>query len=277
MNIGAHISKKKTLFKTIQEIIENNGNVLQFFTQSPRCCTKVDIDRYKEDIEKISHITQFKLVIHSAYIINIASPLINNKRIIDINDIYWFQVIITDLELAHKLNAIGCIIHVGKYTKQTIEEGLSNMTNAIKNIIKYIKGNSLKSKIILETAAGQGTELLVNIDDLIDFYNKIDESEYFNLCFDTCHIWSAGYDLIESYQKIQKNTKKAISVIHLNGSSTPKNSRKDRHSEIRTGTIPIEEMEKFIKYVKKEDKNVLIVLETPSENIKEEMNYIKEL
>lgn len=280
MIIGAHITKKKTLFDTIQEIISKKGNALQFFSKNPRSSEAVNIERYIEDCRKIREINnnnEFKLVIHSSYTINIATPLKIDKRTVDIYDTFWFKSVIADLELAHYLNIKGTIIHVGKYTKQTPEEGLSNMKNAMKIIINYIKEKKLLSKIILETAAGQGTELLVNIDDLIEFYNKINESRYFNLCYDTCHIWSAGYDLIESYKKIQKETKNGISVIHLNGSLTVKNSRKDRHSQITEGTIPIEEMENFIRYIKNTDKEVITILETPSEKLSEEIKYIKEL
>lgn len=274
MIVGAHIAKKSSLIITIKEIIKNGGNALQFFSSNPRSSTPVDIKRYSNDFDEIKTLDNFHLVIHSSYVINIASSLLNNKRTIPVQDIYWFQSIIADLELAHYLNCYGTIIHVGKHTKLTPEEGLLNMKNVINSIILHIQQHKLSSKIILETAAGQGTELLVNIDDLISFYKNINNPKYFKLCFDTCHIWSAGYDLIESYVKIQKYTNNGIGVIHLNGSSTPKNSRKDRHSMIREGTIPINQMEEFISFVKKNDKNVIIILETPSSNLEEEIQYI---
>jgi deoxyribonuclease-4 len=278
MILGAHISKDKTLTKTIQNIKNFNGNALQFFSKNPRSNEPVNIEKYNDEIQnKISK--NFHLVIHSSYTINIASPLSSGKRQMDINDMYWFSNIISDLELAHKLDIIGSIIHVGKYTKQTKEEGLNNMRNAMENIIKKIKREKWKSKIILETAAGQGTELLVDIDELIKFYNDINEPNYFKLCFDTCHVWSAGYDLVDSYEKIQKETDNAIEVIHLNGSKTPKNSRKDRHSCIqdKDSSIPMIEIINFVKYVKKVDKHVIIILETPSDYLKEEIDFLRNI
>jgi deoxyribonuclease-4 len=279
--LGAHIPKKKSLLDTIKEIQNNGGNVLQFFSKSPRSGNIVDIVKYTYEKKKIlealgPELDNFKLVIHGSYLINIATPLILNKRSIDIYDTYWFKSIISELEFAQYINGEGVIIHVGKYTKQTVEEGIKNMKYAIKEVIKYIKETKIKSKIILETGAGQGTELLVDINELIKFYNEIDEKENFKLCFDTCHIWSAGYNLLESYKKIQKETNDGISVIHLNGSITEKNSRKDRHSTINSGTIPKKEMEEFIIYIR-ENKKMIIILETPSDNLKKELDYIKKL
>ena len=138
------------------------------------------------------------------------------------------------------------------------------------DIIAFIKANDLiGTKIILETAAGQGTEMLVNIDELIAFANEFDNN-YFSLCFDTCHVWSAGFDIIEAYNKIQKETNSLINVIHFNGSKTPKGSLKDRHDSLfsETNTIPIDILNKFANNLK----DIIIILETPSES-----EYTKEI
>ena len=108
--IGAHIPKNKNIINTINTIIANNGNALQIFVSNPRSAKIGNIENFKK--EKIPD--NFKLVIHSPYIINLAKEFKNDKRIIDISDCYWINLIIYELEVADLLKAIGCVIHVGK-------------------------------------------------------------------------------------------------------------------------------------------------------------------
>tara|TARA_Y100000389_G_scaffold40327_1_gene34893 strand:- start:3089 stop:3904 length:816 start_codon:yes stop_codon:yes gene_type:complete len=271
MIIGAHISKKKTLLLTIQDILSHKGNALQFFSKNPRSLQPVEPSSYNLNIPE-----DFHLVIHSSYLINLATSLQIDKRTYEIQDMPWFKSIIADLELAHKLNIHGVVVHVGKHTKLSLDDGLINMKNSVNCVIQYIKKNKLKSKLILETASGQGTELLVNIEDLIKFYNDIGEYDCFKICFDTCHVWSAGFDINEAFLKIQNGTKNAISTIHLNGSSTPKNSRKDRHSTIYEGSIPFDTIKTFMKIFQKY-KDIILIIETPSIQLTKEIDELKNM
>lgn len=286
--IGAHINKRSNLKKTLDFIREKEGNALQIFTSNPRSFSCANIDKYKKEINDINLLNN-SLVIHASYTINIASSLNENKRIIDIEDTKWFNTIISDLKVANlccneKIRS-GVVLHVGKFTSQTKKEGLKNMENAIHNIISYIKKNKLLSQLVLETAAGQGTELLVDIDELISFYNKINEPDHFKLCFDTCHVWVAGFNIVDAYNKIQNETSNAISIIHLNGSKVPFGSKKDRHANIlHDSTIEKEIMIKFLKNISNTQakhacsatSNITIIIETPDEEkLKEEIIFVK--
>ena len=255
--IGAHINREKTLKKTIEKLHKYGGNALQIFTSNPSNCSPANLDKYMKEYESIKDL-QCNFVIHASYTINIASL---DPTQIKLN----MNTITTDLIIANKYKAIGVILHVGKYVKNNPKDCMKQMKVFMLEIIAFIKDNNLNTKIILETGAGQGTEMIVNIDDFNNFTKDFDK-KYFGICFDTCHVWSAGFDIIEAYNKLNKNT----IVIHFNGSKTPKGSLKDRHEQLfcDTNTIPIDKLTTFAKNLK----NVMIILETPNED-----EYSKEI
>ena len=280
--IGAHISRQKTFSETINKIIENNGNALQIFASNPRGSKITELNKQFFDIDETKRIInkkKFSIIIHNPYTINIAMPFMINKRSIDIKDCYWIQLIIHELKIADLINSYGCIIHCGKYTLNLPDSALIIMKQTLDYIIDQIKNLNLKSKIILETSSGQGTELLSNYEDFLNFYNLFneDQKKYIKICIDTCHVWAAGYELVDIYQITKKNKNlKDIAVIHINNSKNPKNSNLDRHDELTKGYINIDHIITFIKTMKKNNKNLILILETPNENnLIEEFKLIK--
>jgi deoxyribonuclease-4 len=280
--IGAHIPREKNLMDMMKVIIDAGGNSLQIFVSNPR---SIQIGNYNlkflGDADEVNDFiinTNFKLVIHSPYTINLASILIINKRKIDLDECYWIKIMLKELEIAHLLGAIGCVVHTGKSTKLPIKEGLINMKICIKYLIKKIIKNGWKSKLILETATGQGTELLSNYQDYLNFYNDFDdtEKEVFKLCIDTCHIWAKGYELKEILElTIKNNNVNDIAIIHINNSKNPKGSNLDRHDIINQGFIDINDIYNFIKSFRNLNKDIIMILETPTQNIEYEFHQIK--
>jgi deoxyribonuclease-4 len=281
--VGAHISRETTLIATMEKIKNSNGNALQIFASNPRSTkiTKLN-EKFFTDLNEIKaylNKNNFALVIHSPYTINLATPFINGKRHLDLANCYWIQLLLNELIIAHQIGSIGCVVHTGKFTKNTPIEGLSNMKQTIQFLIAEIKRLELSSKLILETSTGQGTELLFNYQEFLDFYNSFDENEknYFKICIDTCHIWAAGHELDEVFTltKINGNLKD-VAVIHINNSKNPKNSHLDRHEIINEGYINIKEISSFVKLMKSSNSKIILILETPDEkNLIKEISFIK--
>ena len=147
--IGVHINKQKTLLNTMEFITYNNGNSLQFFASNPRSIQLANIEKYKKESTKILEYCEennFKLVIHSPYTINLAKEFKNGNRECELKDCYWIKLILNELIVSDILGAIGSIIHVGKHTSLTYNDGLSNMKIALKYIINNMKVLELKSK-----------------------------------------------------------------------------------------------------------------------------------
>lgn len=279
--VGAHINRDKTIVKTMENIKNAGGNALQIFISNPRSTALTDISKYNSvshEIKEYLKENDFKLVIHSPYVINVASEFKNGKRTLTIDECYWIKTIINQLEISDLIGSIGVVLHVGKHVKLSYNDGLENMKTAIKYVLNDISTKKLNTKLILETPAGQGTELLTDLKDFIKFYNSFtkDEQKYLGICFDTAHTWALGYDLDEAYNLLfSKSNAKNITLIHLNNSQVNKGARKDRHATILDGMIPNDKMNDFIRSIKKN--KTVIILETPSTDYYKEIAHIYDI
>jgi deoxyribonuclease-4 len=182
------------------------------------------------------------------------------------------------LEISDLIGSIGVVLHVGKHVKLSYNDGLDNMRTAIKYVLNDIAKKNLITKLILETPAGQGTELLTDLKEFIKFYNSFtkEEQKYLGICLDTAHTWALGYDLDEAYEILfSKNNAKNITLIHLNNSLVNKGAKKDRHATMLDGIIPNDKMNDFIKSLK--NNKTIIILETPSIYYEKEISHIYKL
>lgn len=269
MFIGAHIPRQTTIIKTLEDIKINGGNALQLFTTNPRSLKITDNSKYINEshlIKKYCKINKFQIIVHSPYAFNIAKPFLSGKKELEIKDTLVYNDIIT----ANYIGAIGYVIHVGKSTTTPINEALLIMKTNIKNLIQEMIKNKIKTKLLLETPAGQGTELLKDFKEFINFYYSFDEKErnYFKLCIDTCHIWSAGYELYEIISLIPD--KNDILCIHLNNSKNLKGAKVDRHEYLFDGKINPIDLKKFVL----DFENSIIILEMPSIDYKKEILFL---
>ena len=280
--VGAHINREKTIIKTMETITKNGGNCLQLFVSNPRSSSLVNIDNYiniTDDVKDYISKNNFKLVIHSSYTINLARDFKNGKRTIPLNECIWIKILLHELYISHLINSSGVIVHVGKHTTLSYNKGLENMRTAIEYIIDELQKNNLKTKIIIETPAGQGTELLTNLNEFIDFYNSFskEQKKYLGICLDTAHIWASDYELNDAYNIICNKNANDLIVIHLNNSAVKKGCNVDRHTPIfdnANGTIPLKSIKQFLELFKDNKHVPIIILETPSIDYSQEIKWI---
>jgi endonuclease IV len=130
--------------------------------------------------------------------------------------------------------------------------------------------NNIKTKLLLETPAGQGTELLKDFNDFINFYYSFTETEreYFKICIDTCHVWNAGYELREIIALVPD--KNDIVCVHINNSKNEKGAKVDRHEFIFEGKINPNDLKCFSYTF---DKSIIII-EKPSPNYDKEITFL---
>lgn len=263
--IGYHVNiEKKAFFKTLKgehERREKRGNAYQVFIKTPRRKGLSNIsDKEFQQCNKYISDNGLYLVAHSTYLINMANPIEENR--------YQIDTAIDDLLAIEKLGGRGSVFHVGKHKNRDYAECLRIAKSYIENVIDETEGS--RSLFILETAAGCGTEMMTTIEELGSFYNNFSEKykKRIKLCIDTCHVYSAGYDLgtkksvNEFINLVQKHIKWTnVELIHLNDSKTALGSRVDRHESLGKGNIPLVGLKYFIKFCK--DKQLPIILETP--------------
>ena len=280
--IGAHINREKTIVKTMEAITKNGGNCLQLFVSNPRSASLVNIDNYintADDIKEYSNKNNFKTIIHSSYTINLARDFKNGKRAVPIDECFWVQLLLHELKISHLINSLGVVVHVGKHTTLSYEYGLENMRIALEYIIDVLHMNNIKTKIIIETPAGQGSELLTDLHDFIAFYNSFtnEQKKYLGICLDTAHVWAAGYEISEAYEIICNKNANDLIAIHLNNSIVAKGSNVDRHTTLfdsTNGTIPPNTFKNMLELIKGEKHKPMIILETPSLQLSKEIKWL---
>lgn len=275
IKLGYHTNKEISYFNTIKKNhLNNDSNAFQIFIGSPKSYKRPLLDIYNNDVIQTRKYIEYHnifLVSHSPYLYNIANELGENEKTLD--------SIILDINNIVKLGGIGTVVHVGKHLKRDKDKSVLNMYNSIRYVIK----NTESGFFILETPAGSGTELCTTIEKLAILYNKFDKNEKkrVKICVDTCHIFSAGYDL-NSVNSVNNYIDKFnnfigwnnVCVIHFNNSMKDCGSCVDRHDNIINGKINENSLIYFAK--KMIEFNIPLILETPL-NIhrKDEINYIK--
>lgn len=267
--LGAHTSISGGFYKAIQEGEKIKATAIQIFTKNNRSwfgkkITLEEIEKFKITLKNSSIKS---VVAHSSYLINIGSPKkeTENKSVSSLKH---------ELNRCEELEIPYLIIHPGSHLTISAEECIKQISQNLDNILKEYSG---KTKVLLETTAGQGTNIGYKFEHIKKIISLCKEKSKIGVCLDTCHIYSAGYDIgtASAYKKTMTQFEKTIGiknlkVIHLNDSKTEFNSKKDRHASIGEGQIPKKAFELIMNDTKLE--NIPKILETPDPN-----KYAKEI
>ncbi len=259
LTLGAHLSTAGGVFTVFDRAEQVGADAVQIFTKSNKS--------YRAKPLEESVITKFKylqkasrvscVVTHAAYLINVASPTQATEE-------KSCESLKLELERCEQLEIPYLVLHPGSHTGSGINVGLAKIAENLDKVLLEVGGNT---KILLETAAGQGTNLGATFEELKQIYDQISLQNRIGFCLDTCHVHAAGYALnsIDEYHAMMNHFDRIIGlshldVIHLNDSKMESGSRRDRHANLGTGTIPLE----VIKALVNDDKlvNVPIILET---------------
>jgi len=252
--IGTHISKSKhfiTSLKNFYDMSKQFQKPCQIFTGSPTVWGRPSINS-DDEYETIKYIKDNNLdvFVHSLYLCNIAKPFQEFEKAY--NCLKW------EFETGSRLGFKGIVIHCGKYLKLSKEDGLNNMYQNMISLLPFIDP---ECPFLLETSAGQGTELLRMYDDFSSFYNRFNnvEKEKIKICIDTCHVFAAGNDPLEFLQNWDRDNPNSLKLVHLNDSKFEFGKCKDRHAFPGKGYIGLEKMLLIIKWCN--DRNIPMVLE----------------
>ena len=192
------------------------------------------------------------VVIHAPYIINLA-----NDKNFDFN----VRFLKEEIDRASKLGIKSVVLHPGSHVGLGVLKGIKNIVDSLNMAI----GDDTRVVICLETMAGKGTEIGRNFDELKSIIDGIKHKENIGVCFDTCHLNDAGYDVRNFDQLLSEFDEKIglnfLKVIHINDSKNEIGARKDRHENIGYGTIGFDTLINIIYHEKIKD--IPKILETP--------------
>ncbi|MBI3790413.1 MAG: deoxyribonuclease IV [Gemmatimonadetes bacterium] len=233
--IGAHVSAAGGTPETPIRAADIGARCFQLFTkQGNRWADReVTADEAAAFRAALAEFPSAAVVAHDSYLINLASP---DEELRD-RSIASF---VGEMERAEALGLLGVVSHPGNYMDDRAS-GLARNADGIAEALEYVQGNA---KLFLETTAGSGTALGATFEEIAAIIARLPASVQgrVGVCLDTCHAYSAGYDLVNDYDGVWARFddvigRERLGVLHLNDSKTPFGSRKDRHEQIGDGTL----------------------------------------
>lgn len=264
--LGAHLSVAGGVHTVFARAAQTGCRTVQIFTKSNKAYFAKALD--EEVIQQFKDEWQASnvadIVTHAAYLINLASsnPDVEKKSCASLRE---------ELNRCDQLGIKYLVLHPGSHTGAGMEVGITKIAKNLSAILTQTPGNVM---VLLETAAGQGTNVGSTFAELRAIYDQCDASvrARVGICLDTCHVFAAGYDIATSagYQQLWDEFDKIIGrtllkVIHLNDSKTVCNARKDRHANLGAGNIPTAVLKKCAQEFGGEG-GIPVILETPTED-----------
>lgn len=233
--LGAHVSISGGTYQAPPRARAIGASAMQIFTKmanrwADRLCETDECAAFRAALGE----TRVRATIaHDSYLINLASPdsLLRRRSI---------ESFITELQRCEALGLTYLVSHPGNYIDDRAS-GIQRNADAITEALSRVPGKTI---LCLEGTAGSGTSIGATFEDLADLIYNIPEPHRsrVGICLDTCHAYSAGYDLVKAYDDVMRQFDDLIGiprlrVMHLNDSKTPLNSKRDRHELIGEGSI----------------------------------------
>lgn len=247
MRLGAHISVAGGLHHAFQRGADAQCDSIMIFTKSNRQwaapeLTTSDIDTYRAASGAFSAI--HPVAVHASYLINVASP----------DPALWqrsYDALRVEVERATAIGARTLTFHPGAYTTADEDTGLANVARALRLLLAETGESDVK--ICLETMAGQGTTLGHRFEHLARIIDMAGGGARLAVCFDTCHVFAAGYDIRtpETYAATLAEFDRSVGLdriacFHFNDSQHGLGTRKDRHAHIGEGEIGLSGFANFV-------------------------------
>ena len=271
LKIGCHLSISKGYYKAGLEALSIGANTFQFFTRNPRGGSAKKIDH--KDIEKFTKLFDENgfapLFAHAPYTMNLCS----DKE--DIRD-FAKNVFKEDLERLSLLPESYYIFHPGSHVGQGVEKGIDYIVEAMNDAIK----EDCETTVLLEGMSGKGTEIGGKLEELKQIIDGVKYNKNIGICIDSCHLYSAGYDVVNKLDGVIGDIDKVIGLdrlkaVHLNDSKMEFASNKDRHEVLGEGTLGKDAIVRIINHPQL--RNLVFNLETPNEldGYKNEIAFLK--
>ena len=261
--IGAHVSASGGVENAPLNAMEIGANAFALFTKNQRQwvsapLTAKSIELFKENCRKGGFDPRYILP-HDSYLINLGNPdeeAVQKSR----------AAFIDEMQRCEQLGLTMLNFHPGSHlNKVSIEKCLDDIAANINLALSKTTGVTA----VIENTAGQGSNVGNRFEEIRYIIDRIDDKSRVGVCLDTCHTYSAGYDILHNYDGVFDEFEKVIGFeylrgIHLNDTKKPLASRVDRHESVGMGLLDMEFFKRFMTDKRFDD--MPIILETPDES-----------
>lgn len=258
--VGNHLSSSKGFEAMGKQALKLKANTFAFFTRNPRggaakAIEQADVDAFLEIAKEHSF---GKIVAHAPYTLNACSDKPETRE-------FAWRVFGEDLQRMEYIPGNYYNFHPGSHVGQGIEQGIDWIVQMLNTHVKP----EIHTTVLLETMAGKGSEVGGRFEELRAVLDRADCKEHMGVCLDTCHVWDAGYDIVNHLEEVVEEFDRVVGLpwlkaLHVNDSLNPLGAKKDRHAKIGEGYLGMDTFRKIVQHP------VLgklpMILETPNDD-----------
>ena len=256
--LGCHLSATNGNVAMINTAQALDANTFAFFTRNPRGsqAKKLDIADCEAATQLLRENAFGKLVAHGAYTMNLCTAREKDR-------LFTREMLKDDLYRMSFLPGNFYNFHPGSHVGQGMDTGISQIVDAL----RYAMEPDYPVTVLLETMAGKGSEVGGRFEELKAIMDGVGR-ENVGVCMDTCHVYDAGYDIVNDLDGVLAEFDRVIGLdklcaLHLNDSKNPYASHKDRHECIGAGSLGLETFRNIVNHPQLKGKPM--ILETPNE------------
>lgn len=261
IKLGCHVGMagKDMFLSSAREAASYGANVFMLYTGAPQNTRRKDISNLNIDAgwEYAHEHGIDEIVVHAPYIINLANTVKPET--------YELAVEFLEKEIVRTaaMRSRILVLHPGSHVNAGAEAGIAQI---IKGLNTVLDQNDDDVFIALETMAGKGSEIGRSFEEIKVIFDGVNKKDRLRVCFDTCHVNDAGYDIVNHYDDVFAEFDKVIgldriAVFHVNDSMNPLGAHKDRHANIDNGTIGYDTLHRLMHDERFAD--IPKILETP--------------
>lgn len=258
LKLGSHVgmSGKDMLLGSAREAVGYGANTFMIYTGAPQNTRRKKI----EDLNIEAGLAYMKehdisdIIVHAPYIVNLG----NSTK----EDTFATDFLALELQRTEALHSSYLVLHPGAHVGAGEDTGTAQIIKGINEVLT----RDTKACIALETMAGKGSELGKNFEELARIYEGVVYNDKLRVCFDTCHTFDSGYDIVNDFDGVIQDFDKMIgkdqiAVFHINDSKNALGAKKDRHENIGFGQIGFDALNYIVHH--KDFEKVSKILETP--------------
>ena len=258
--IGCHLSVTDGYLAMGERMSLFGGNTFAWFTRNPRGGRTKPV--LPEDITALNlHIEKEHfgpLVAHGSYTMNLCSAKEETRA-------NGLDMLRQDLQRMELLPGNLYNFHPGSHTGQGTEAGIGQIAEALNSVLTH----EMQTTVLLETMAGKGSEVGGTFEELREIIDRVECGDKIGVCFDTCHTWDAGYDIVHDLDGVLQHFDDMIGLsrlkaVHFNDSKNDMGSHKDRHEKLGCGFLGMEAMKRIALHPALQ--GLPFILETPNED-----------
>lgn len=266
--IGSHVKANKAnnyLIGSFEESLANGANAMMIYTGAPQNSKRSPIEDYRiQEFKALMleyNLPLSRVIIHAPYLINLGNTI---KTYVYASSVTMLK---REFVRAAAVGAEILVLHPGSAVGADPDTAIAQIIKGLNEALE--KDQTVK--VALETMAGKGSDVGINFEQLQTIIEGVNYKEKVGVCWDTCHLYDAGYDIKNRLDEVidefdQKIGLNKLFVMHINDSKLPMHGARDRHANIGYGYLGFDAICRIVHHPR--FKHIVKILETPYINNK---------